>query len=180
MNIKYFNIKGLFEIRPSIFEDHRGIFFESFREDELRKLGIEKSFIQDNQSFSKKNVIRGIHFQLEPFAQGKLVKVAYGKVLDVAIDLRPGSETFGKHVKMVLDSINHNMFYIPEGFGHGFLAIEDSVLQYKCTQYYNQESEKGIAWNDPDLNIDWGITDPIISEKDRVMPSLQSFISNII
>ena len=129
MNIKYFNIKGLFEIHPSIFEDHRGIFFESFREDELRKLGIEKSFIQDNQSFSKKNVIRGIHFQLEPFAQGKLVKVAYGKVLDVAIDLRPGSETFGKHVKMVLDSINHNMFYIPEGFGHGFLAIEDSVLQ---------------------------------------------------
>jgi len=178
MNIKYFDIKGLFEIKPSIFKDQRGIFFESFRKDELLKLGIEKSFVQDNQSFSKKNVIRGIHFQMEPYAQGKLVKVAYGKVLDVAIDLRTGSETFGKHVKMVLDSINHNMFYIPEGFGHGFLAIEDSVLQYKCTQYYNRESEKGIAWNDPDLNIDWGITDPIISEKDRVMPSLQAFISN--
>jgi dTDP-4-dehydrorhamnose 3,5-epimerase len=178
MEIKYFHIEGPFEIIPKIFEDDRGIFFESFRAENFLELGIEKSFIQDNQSFSKKDVLRGIHFQLKPYEQGKLVKVAYGRAFDVAVDLRSGSDTFGKHISIVLDSKVNNMIYIPEGFGHGFLALEDCILQYKCTDYYHPDFDTGIIWNDPDINIDWPLRNPILSKKDSQLPALRSFINN--
>jgi dTDP-4-dehydrorhamnose 3,5-epimerase len=175
MEIKYFDIDGPFEVIPDIFTDERGIFFESFR---AEKFGIDKVFIQDNHSFSYKNVLRGIHFQLNPYEQGKLVRVTYGKAYDVAVDLRPGSDTFGKYIAVILDSKQNNMFYIPEGFGHGFVAMENCILQYKCTSYYYAPSDTGIRWNDQDLKISWPIKNPILSKKDSELPSFKSFIDN--
>lgn len=180
MEINYFDIEGPFEVIPRIFEDERGIFFESFRAEDFSKLGLNKPFVQDNESFSKKDVLRGIHLQLKPHEQAKFIKVAYGKALDVAVDLRPGSQTFGKYISVLLDSTIHNLFFIPEGFGHGFLALQDCVLQYKCTAYFDPESDTGVHWNDPDLNIKWPIENPILSKKDKELPSLQSFIRNTI
>jgi dTDP-4-dehydrorhamnose 3,5-epimerase len=178
MEIKYFDIGGPFEMVPDIFKDDRGIFFESFRAETFSKLGIDKAFIQDNHSFSYKNVLRGIHFQLNPHEQGKLVRVTYGKAYDVAVDLRPGSDTFGKYISVILDSKLNNMFYIPEGFGHGFVALEDCILQYKCTTYYHSPSDTGIRWDDRDLEIDWPVKNPILSKKDTELPSFKSFIDN--
>jgi dTDP-4-dehydrorhamnose 3,5-epimerase len=178
MEVKLYDIPGVTEFIPRIFRDDRGIFFESFRQDILRKAGIDRSFVQDNQSFSKENVLRGIHFQRRPHEQGKLVRVVVGKVLDVAVDLRHDSDSFGMSQSVVLDAEINNMLYIPEGFGHGFLALEDSILQYKCTDYYHPASDSGIIWNDPELNIDWGIEDPILSAKDAGLPSFQSFKQN--
>lgn len=175
MEVRYFTIPDLVEFIPKIFSDERGIFFESFRKEILEKQGIGKTFIQDNQSFSYKNVLRGIHFQKNPHEQGKLVRVVIGKALDVAVDLRPGSATFGMYQSVILNSEINNMLYIPEGFGHGFLALEDCILQYKCTAYYNPSSDSGIIWNDPDLNIQWGIQNPIISPKDAGLQTFQSF-----
>lgn len=180
MKHRKFTIKGLIEFNPRIFDDQRGNFFESYRQEMLEKLGLHSEFVQDNQSFSIKNVLRGIHFQAKPYEQAKLVRVVTGKVLDVAVDLRPDSETFGRHIATVLDSSRNNMLFIPEGFGHGFLALEDCILQYKCTEYYYPGYDKGIFWNDPDLKINWGITNPEISEKDAALPSFQSFKQNII
>jgi dTDP-4-dehydrorhamnose 3,5-epimerase len=178
MEINYFDIEGPFEIIPKIFKDNRGIFLESFRAEAINELGIYKPFIQDNHSYSKKKVLRGIHFQLKPHEQAKLIKVAYGEAFDVAVDLRPGSATFGKYISVILNSETHNMFYIPEGFGHGFLALEDCILQYKCTDYYHPDFDTGLIWNDPDLNISWPIKDPILSKKDTELPALKSFINN--
>jgi dTDP-4-dehydrorhamnose 3,5-epimerase len=175
MEVNYFDIEGPFEVSPQIFKDERGIFLESFRAGFFSDLGAKKPFVQDNQSFSKKNVLRGIHFQLKPHEQGKLVKVAYGKAFDVAVDLRPASDTFGKHVSILLDSSKHNMLYIPEGFGHGFVALEDCILQYKCTSYYHPDSDTGLIWNDPDLKINWPVKNPILSKKDTKLTSFQSF-----
>lgn len=171
MEVKHFDIGGLVEFRPKIFNDDRGSFFESFRMDILQREGIDKLFVQDNQSFSYKNVLRGIHFQKKPHEQAKLIRVVYGKALDVAVDLRPDSETFGRYQSVVLDAVTNNMFYIPEGFGHGFLALENCILQYKCTAYYHPASDSGIIWDDPDLGIDWGIDEPILSAKDAALPS---------
>lgn len=171
MEVKHFDIRGLVEFRPKIFNDDRGSFFESFRMDILQREGIDKSFVQDNQSFSYKNVLRGIHFQKKPHEQAKLIRVVYGKALDVAVDLRPDSDTYGKYQMVILDSVTNNMFYIPEGFGHGFLALENCILQYKCTAYYHPASDSGIIWDDPDLGIDWGIDEPILSAKDAALPS---------
>lgn len=168
-------IDGLVEIFPKIFQDNRGYFFESFRADWLGSLGIEENWIQDNQSFSQKGTVRGLHFQREPYAQAKLVRVVSGKVLDVAVDLRKGSSTFGKHYFTVLDSERANLFYVPRGFAHGFSVIEDAVFVYKCSNYYHKESEGGILWNDPALGIDWGVDSPIISEKDKLWPTLAEF-----
>lgn len=178
MEINFFDIKGPFEIIPNIFKDERGIFFESFRAEIFSDLGLNNPFIQDNHSYSIKNVLRGIHFQLKPHEQAKFVKVATGKAFDVAVDLRPDSDTFGKHIAVILDSKINNMFYIPEGFGHGFLALEDCTLQYKCTSYYHAESDTGIYWNDPDFNINWPVQNPILSKKDSNLPSFQSFIAD--
>jgi dTDP-4-dehydrorhamnose 3,5-epimerase len=174
MQIRETSIAGLVEIFPRVFEDDRGMFFESYNEALFKSLGLPTNFVQDNQSFSKKGVVRGLHFQNAPFAQGKLVRVISGKVLDVAVDIRPESPTFGKYELFLLRSDINNMAYVPEGFAHGFVALEDSVFSYKCTNLYSKESESGILWNDPDLGIDWGIDNPIVSEKDLILPTFRS------
>ena len=171
-------IKGLFEITPRIFKDERGYFFESYSKKLFEENGISVEFVQDNQSLSAKNVLRGLHFLKEPHAQAKLVRVITGRVLDVAIDLRKDSPTFGKYDSIVLDSEKGNMFYIPTGFAHGFLSLEEgTIFAYKCTDFYNKAAESGLLWNDPDINIDWGITNPLVSEKDIQLPSFKE-ISN--
>ena len=160
-------IEGLLLIQPDIFPDSRGYFFESYQKEKFLKSGIDADFVQDNESLSQKNVLRGLHFQRPPFAQGKLVRVVTGSVVDMAVDIRKSSPTYGQWVKAELSAANKLMMWIPEGFAHGFLVLEDNtIFQYKCTNYYNRESEAGIIWNDPDLAIDWGINDPIVSEKD--------------
>lgn len=162
---------GLYELEPNVFGDKRGYFFESYRREVYKDLGIEEDFVQDNESFSVKGTLRGLHYQERPHAKAKLVRVVHGKVLDVAVDIRKDSPTFGKHHTVLLEADRHNMFLIPAGFAHGFVALEDSVFFYKCSNYYNQASEGGILWNDPQLDIDWGIDDPIVSEKDQVLPN---------
>ena len=157
--------EGLFQLIPTLFEDERGWFYESYKETTFRSLGINYDFVQENQSYSKKGVIRGLHFQNEPFAQAKLASVLAGKVLDVVVDLRPESETFCQVYSCVLDSRRRNMLMVPEGFAHGFAALEDSLFHYKCSNVYNKPSEGGILFNDPQLNIDWTIEEPIVSEK---------------
>ncbi len=168
-------ISGLLEIFPKIFPDSRGYFFESFRQDWLQNEGIEVSWIQDNQSFSQKGTVRGLHFQHSPFAQAKLVRVVSGKVLDVAVDLRKDSPTFGKHFSTVLDAERNNLLYVPVGFAHGFSVLEDAVFVYKCSNYYNKPAEGGILWNDPVLGIDWQVDEPIVSEKDQQWITLDEF-----
>lgn len=168
-------IQGLIEIFPKIFPDNRGYFFESFRQDWLEKEGIVENWVQDNQSFSQKGTVRGLHFQHSPFAQAKLVRVISGKVLDVALDLRKGSPTFGKFYSTILDSQKHNLLYIPAGFGHGFSVLEDAVFVYKCSNYYHKSSEGGVLWSDPTIAIDWMMDKPIISEKDKLLPTLEEF-----
>lgn len=173
MQVRQTAIEGLIELIPRVFDDERGHFFESYNKPLFTSLGLPMEFVQDNQSFSVKGVLRGLHMQHEPFAQGKLVRVIMGQVLDVAVDLRPDSPTFGQYETFLLDAKLANMAYIPEGFAHGFVALEDSVFSYKCTNVYNKASESGILWNDPDLAIDWGISNPIVSEKDRELKPLR-------
>ena len=179
MQIRETSIAGLVELIPRVFNDERGMFFESYNEQIFKKLGLPTNFVQDNQSFSIKGVVRGLHFQKAPFAQGKLVRVISGKVLDVAVDIRPESPTFGKYEIFELSSEKNNIAYIPEGFAHGFAALEDSIFSYKCTNIYSKESEAGILWNDETLGIDWGVADPIVSEKDAILPTFKSFFGNI-
>lgn len=175
MNILATPIEGLFEIYPQVFEDNRGYFFESFKKNELSRYGIDKEWLQENQSFSKAGTVRGLHFQNEPFAQAKLARVLKGKVLDVAVDLRKGSKTYGEVYTKVLDDIQHNMLFVPEGFAHGFSVLEDAVFSYRCTNYYNKSSEGGVIWSDPQLAIDWMVETPILSDKDRILPTLEEF-----
>jgi dTDP-4-dehydrorhamnose 3,5-epimerase len=171
-------LPGLFLIKPKVFEDHRGHFFESFREDVLAQNGVETKFIQDNQSLSQKGILRGLHFQAPPFAQGKLVRVIQGAVLDVAVDIRKNSPTFGHHVAIELTESNFLMMYIPIGFAHGFLTLQDNtIFTYKCTDYYHPEVEGGVILNSPELNIPWKIDNPILSAKDEKLPSFKDFIS---
>ena len=179
MQIRETSIEGLVEIFPRVFKDDRGLFFESFNEGSFEKMGLPTNFVQDNQSFSIKGVVRGLHFQKAPFAQGKLVRVISGRVLDVAVDIRPESPTFGKHEVFELRSDINNMAYVPEGFAHGFVALEDSIFSYKCTNIYNKESESGILWNDPELGIDWGVENPIVSEKDIILPGFRELFGEI-
>ena len=173
MEFRQTSIEGLIEVYPRIFEDERGHFFESYQREVFAKNGIPFEFVQDNQSFSSKGVLRGLHFQNEPYAQGKLVRVIMGKAIDIAVDLRPDSPTFGKYQKFLLDAALQNMVYVPEGFGHGFVALENCVFTYKCTNIYNKSAESGIIWNDPDLSIDWGIKTPNVSEKDLILPTFK-------
>jgi dTDP-4-dehydrorhamnose 3,5-epimerase len=171
-------IEGPLIIRPKIFSDSRGYFFESYSARWFKELGIGYEFVQDNQSLSQKGTVRGLHFQADPFAQGKLVRVVQGAVIDVAVDIRKGSPTYGQHFAIELNASNNTMFWIPPGFAHGFSTLEDNtVFQYKCTNYYNKASEGGILWNDSDLSIDWGVTDSIVSEKDTQLPPLKNFES---
>lgn len=171
-------IEGLLVLKPRVFEDERGYFFESFNEKLLEEAGLHAKFVQDNQSLSQKNVLRGMHFQAPPFAQGKLVRVIKGAALDVVADIRKGSPTYGKTFSIELNEQNKTMLWVPEGFAHGFCTLADStIFYYKCTNYYNRASEGSIAWNDPDLNISWNITDPVLSEKDKAGMLLKDFSS---
>lgn len=178
MEIRKTHIEGLIEIFPRIFKDDRGFFLETHSKQAFLKVGLDIDFVQDNQSFSKKGVVRGLHFQNAPFAQGKLVRVVSGKALDIAVDIRPGSPTFGQWESFLLDPSLSNMVYIPEGFAHGFTALEDCVFSYKCTNVYDKNSESGILWNDPDLKIDWQVKSPIVSEKDKQLPTLKTLFAN--
>lgn len=165
-------------IEPRVLIDDRGYFFESFRQDRLREFGINEPFVQDNESKSEKNVLRGLHFQKPPYAQGKLVRVVKGAVLDVAVDIRQKSATFGQWFSHELTEENKTMLWIPVGFAHGFLTLRnETIFQYKCTNYYNQESEGSILWNDPDLNIQWNVKNPNISDKDQKAPLLNQLNS---
>jgi dTDP-4-dehydrorhamnose 3,5-epimerase len=161
------NIPGLLEIMPSVFGDDRGHFFESYNKEAFARIGVNHEFVQDNQSLSNTGVLRGLHFQNPPFAQGKLVRVIQGAVLDVVVDIRRGSPTYGKHHKVMLTGENKMMFWIPPGFAHGFLTLADqTIFSYKCTNLYNKESEGSVLWNDPEIGIDWNIENPLLSPKD--------------
>ena len=172
-------IDGLFIIEPRVFEDTRGIFYETFNEKIfIEKTGLDLNFCQDNESISKKNVLRGLHYQNPPFAQGKLVRVVSGRVIDIVVDIRKSSKTYGQYESIELSADNKKQFWIPPGFAHGFVALEDnSIFNYKCTNYYNPVSEATIQWNDPILNIDWQINSPIISEKDQKGIDFTTFVS---
>jgi dTDP-4-dehydrorhamnose 3,5-epimerase len=171
-------LKGCFVLEPKIINDTRGYFMESFNENQFQEgIGQEIHFVQDNQSFSSKGVLRGLHYQTGEHAQAKLVRVLSGEVLDVAVDIRPDSETFGQYVSIVLSAENQKQFYIPRGFAHGFLVLsETATFFYKCDNFYNKESEGGIIFNDPVLKIDWQFneTELIISEKDQNQPNLEN------
>lgn len=172
------NIPDVIEIQPNVFEDQRGHFFEFYHKERFKQAGIVCDFVQDNQSSSLKNVLRGLHFQVPPFAQAKLVRVLSGAVLDVVVDIRKNSSTYGKHVALLLNDSKKNMMFIPEGFAHGFVTLEDhTIFQYKCSNYYNKESEDCILWNDLDLNINWNTQNPIVSEKDKFGKAFQDFIT---
>lgn len=171
-------IKDLVIIKPKVFADERGYFFESYNKDAFIKNNIPIEFIQDNQSLSNTGVLRGLHFQIPPFAQGKLVRVITGAVLDVAVDIRKNSPTYGQHVSIELTEENKTMFYIPAGFAHGFATLRDNtIFSYKCTNTYHKASEGTILWNDKDLNIDWKLENPLLSEKDQLGLLFKDFSS---
>jgi dTDP-4-dehydrorhamnose 3,5-epimerase len=176
MQVQTTGFDGLIEIYPDVFEDDRGWFFEFYKEETFKKHGINYTFVQENQSFSKKGVIRGLHLQRHPYAQAKLVTVLWGSVLDVVVDLRPSSKTFKQVFYCLLESKKRNMLMIPEGFAHGFSALEDSIFFYKCSQVYNKASEAGIRWNDPELAIDWRTENPIVSPKDTALPLMAELL----
>lgn len=178
MEITETEIKGLYIIQPRVFEDERGHFFESFSEKLMEEAGISEKFVQDNQSLSSRGVLRGLHFQAPPFAQGKLVRVIKGAVLDVAVDIRKNSPTYGKHFSIELNEQNKTMFYISPGFAHGFSTLQDNtIFHYKCTSYYNKASEGCVLWNDHDLGIDWQMQNPLLSAKDLSGTPFRSFNS---
>jgi len=163
-------VDGLLLLTPRIFSDPRGHFLETFNIVAFREAtGLEINFVQDNESLSKNNVLRGLHFQAGQHAQGKLVRVVQGAALDVAVDIRKNSPTYGQHVSVRLDSTSKRMFWIPPGFAHGFVALEnDTVFAYKCSTQYNKAAERTIQWNDVDLAIDWGVSEPLVSDKDAI------------
>jgi len=167
MEIIKTGFEGLLVIQPKVFFDDRGYFYEAFRADILAKLDVKIEFVQDNFSRSKKNTIRGMHYQVGKNAQGKLCQVIFGKVLDTALDIRYNSPTYGKYYSHELSDVNHTMIWIPPGFAHGFSVLSDeAVFMYRCTAYYSKEDERSILYNDPDLNIDWKVDVPLVSGKD--------------
>jgi dTDP-4-dehydrorhamnose 3,5-epimerase len=172
------SIEGVFIIKPRVFTDERGYFFESWSKALFDKAGIVKDFVQDNQSLSQAGVLRGLHFQNPPYSQAKLVRVIKGGVLDVAVDIRPQSPTYGKHVSVELNEENKLLFYIPEGFAHGFLTLQpDTIFSYKCSNIYHKASEDCLKWDDPDLAINWNTTHPLVSGKDQEGKAFSSFQS---
>ena len=175
------DIKGLILIEQTAFEDSRGYFFEAYNWKRFEQNGISTQFVQDNQSKSSYGVIRGLHYQLNPFAQAKLVRVLEGTILDIAVDIRKDSPTYAQYFAVELSADNKKQLYIPEGFAHGFSVLSNTaIVIYKCNAFYNKESEAGIRFDDLDLNIDWKInpTDALISEKDQILPSLKKSLSN--
>ncbi len=180
MKITETNISGLLIIEPRIFNDDRGYFYESYNKSKFTDIGIAVDFVQDNQSFSQKGTLRGLHGQAAPFAQGKLVRVIKGRVIDVAVDIRKGSPTYGQYFSIELSEKNKLQFWIPEGFLHGFVTLEDdTIFTYKVNNYYDKASEIGVKWNDPTLAINWQIdeSEVLLSPKDEVLPLFSSFVS---
>ncbi|MEI7595930.1 MAG: dTDP-4-dehydrorhamnose 3,5-epimerase [Bacteroidota bacterium] len=178
MEIERFFIEGLLLIKPKVFADDRGYFLESYNKKSFNDFGIDAEFVQDNESKSSKGVLRGLHFQTPPFAQGKLVRVIKGEVMDVAVDIRKNSPTYGKHIKVNLSEENKYFFYIPAGFAHGFVTLRDNtIFSYKCTNIYNKESEGSLYWNDELISIDWNIENPLLSEKDKIIKNFNEFVS---
>lgn len=164
------DLPGIIECIPTKFHDDRGHFYESYNQTRFAANGITENFVQDNYSYSTAGVIRGLHFQKEPHGQGKLVRCMTGKVMDVVVDLRKSSPTFGQHGTYILDAEIGNMLYVPIGFAHGFVALTDAIFVYKCTDFWNKEAESGLRWNDPTLNIEWGVENPVVSDKDQILP----------
>ncbi|MCB0422838.1 MAG: dTDP-4-dehydrorhamnose 3,5-epimerase [Bdellovibrionales bacterium] len=180
MDVQEFSVIGLKLIKPQVFEDKRGYFLESFNKNVYTSVGIARDFVQDNESFSARGTLRGLHFQTGDYAQAKLVRVISGEVLDVAVDLRLGSPTYGEHISVVLSGENKNQFFIPKGFAHGFVVLSDTaIFSYKCDQFYNPPSESGIIFNDPDLDIDWRIPvgEIILSDRDKQWGTFASYNS---
>ncbi|UOG74539.1 dTDP-4-dehydrorhamnose 3,5-epimerase [Hymenobacter tibetensis] len=178
MEIKQHALAGVVEFLPRIFGDARGIFFESFSARLYEQAGVHHDWVQDNQSSSARGVLRGLHFQRPPYAQAKLVRVAQGRALDIIVDLRRDSATYGQHVTVELDAERCNVLYVPIGFAHGFMALEDNTLfLYKCSEYYQPSAEGGLRWNDPALGLNWGVDSPNVSDKDQVLPLLAEFES---
>ena len=172
------DIPDLLIIQPNVFEDSRGYFYESFNKESFHSLGIPLDFVQDNQSLSQKDVLRGLHFQNPPFAQGKLVRVIKGAVLDIVVDIRKASPTYGKNFAITLSEQNKTMLWVPPGFAHGFLTMEDNtIFFYKCTNYYDKASEDCILWDDADLQIKWNAKHPQLSEKDKLGKKFKDFKS---
>lgn len=172
---------GLKVFEPRVFADARGYFFESFNKQVFAAEGITTEFVQDNESRSARGVLRGLHYQLNPMAQAKLVRVIEGEVLDVAVDIRKGSPTFGKHYSILLSAENKKQLYIPRGFAHGFAVLSDScIFQYKCDNFYSKESEGGILFSDAELGIDWRLNpaDILVSDKDKVLPTFSNCLTN--
>lgn len=178
MDFKPTHIEGLIIINPNVYDDKRGYFFESYNQSTFKINGLKLNFVQDNESFSQKGVLRGLHFQAPPYEQGKLVRVIQGSVLDVAVDIRPNSPTYGQHKSIILSGKNKTQFWIPPGFAHGFLTLEkNTIFCYKCTGPYNKSSEGALLWSDPQLNIDWNIKQPIVSSKDQEAELFEHFKS---
>ncbi len=173
-------IKDCFVIKPTVYKDNRGSFFESFNKEEFENIsGLKTNFVQDNQSFSTKGVLRGLHFQLGEYAQAKLVRVVIGEVLDVVVDMRINSKTYGKHYSIILNDQNNYQLFVPKGFAHGFITLSKmAVFNYKCDNYYNKLAESGIIYNDSSLNINWQLPESeiIVSEKDKVLPFFNEII----
>jgi dTDP-4-dehydrorhamnose 3,5-epimerase len=181
MNFTKLSIDGLVVVEPQVFTDDRGFFMETYSKKIFADNGITVDFVQDNHSQSTKGVLRGLHFQKPPFAQDKLIRCTRGEVLDIAVDIRKNSPTFGQYETVILSEENKKMFFIPTGFAHGFLVLSDIAdFQYKCSNFYNKESEGGILWNDSDINIDWPKLDLILSEKDKLWPKLEEIKNNSI
>lgn len=178
MNIINTNLEGCYLIEPTVFKDNRGYFFESFNQKNFNEVvGLNIQFVQDNESFSHKGVLRGLHYQVGEYAQAKLVRVIKGRVQDVAVDIRQDSPTFGKHFSVELSEANKRQLYIPKGFAHGFLVLSDTaIFSYKCDQYYNKASERGIIYNDQDLNIEWALPEKelALSDKDLTLPRFKN------
>lgn len=167
-------IKDVILVKPKVFGDSRGFFMESYKKSDFFENGIDVEFNQDNHSKSTKGVLRGLHYQAKPYGQAKLVRCSKGRIYDVAVDIRPNSDTFGQYVKVELSEDNKQMLFIPEGFAHGFVALSDEVeLLYKASGEYNPQADRGVLWNDEQINIDWNIDfEPLLSDKDRVQPKL--------
>jgi len=177
MKFKSLDIPGLLLIESPVFTDERGIFLETYHLEKFREAGLNAGFVQDNISVSNKNVLRGLHYQRPPHAQGKLVRVLHGRAIDVVVDIRKSSPTYGKHCRVELNETNNLMLWIPVGFAHGFSTLDDqTVFAYKVTAYYHRDSEGGIRANDPALAIDWGINDPVLSAKDLELPLFNAHI----
>ena len=178
MEIRETKLSGLIILEPKVFGDERGSFMETYNRETFARLGLDMTFVQDNEYVSAKGVLRGIHFQRPPFAQGKLVRVVSGRALDYAVDLRRNSPTYGQYACVELSGRNKRMMYLPEGFAHAFLSLEDdTVFNYKCTNFYNKQSEDGLLWSDKDLGIEWPMDNPILSEKDLKLGLFKDFVS---